>query len=231
MLPIKGLERLSVIDYPGKTCCVAFLADCNFRCPYCQNPDLIERPGDLESIGEDEVLGLLRSRRKWLDGICITGGEPCLHKDLPGFIRKVKGEGFLVKLDTNGSKPGMIEVLLKEGLLDYIAMDIKAPLKRYNEVTGVEVDLENIKRSVKLIMDSGVGYEFRTTVLPKLFSKDDIQGIGEWLRGARRYFLQGFRKENALDRGLRKESSFSEDELKVLAGLAREYFKEVGVRA
>jgi pyruvate formate lyase activating enzyme len=230
-IPIKGIEKLSVIDYPGKTCLVAFLAGCNFRCPYCQNPDLIERPGDMEDIPEGDVLELLRSRRKWIDGVCISGGEPCLHRGLAGFIRKVKGEGFLVKLDTNGSRPSMLGELLKEGLLDYVAMDIKAPIEDYGRVARVGVEKESIRRSAEMIMKSGVEYEFRTTVVPGLFGKDDMEAVGKWLRGARRYFIQQFRPGNALDRGFRKERPYPASELEGLAGIARKYFKEVGVRS
>jgi pyruvate formate lyase activating enzyme len=230
-VPIKGLERLSAIDYPGKTCAIVFLAGCNFRCPYCHNPDLIKRPGDLPDISEEEVMGFLRDRRKWLDGLCITGGEPCMHRDLPDFIRRVKNEGFLVKLDTNGSNPGMVEQLLKEGLVDYISMDIKAPLDRYGEVARARVSGEDIQRSVDIIMNSGVEYEFRTTVAPRLFGKGDMERIGKWLKGAERFFVQGFRPGVTLDRAFREEATFSEEELEDLARVAGKYFKEVGVRS
>ena len=231
VVAIKGLEKLSVIDYPGKTCCIVFLADCNFRCPYCHNPDLIRNPDKLPSMKEEEVIDFMKSRRKWLDGVCITGGEPCLHKELPDFIRMIKKEGFLVKLDTNGSMPEMVEGLVNEGLLDYIAMDIKAPLERYSEAAGVEVDTEKIRRTTEIIMKSGVDYEFRTTVLPKLIGENDVKEIGKWLKGARRYFIQGFKANNTLDRDFSKESSFSDRDLERLADAAREYFKEVGVRS
>ena len=229
-ISIKGLQKLSAIDYPGKTCAIVFLPDCNFRCPFCQNPDLIERPGELEAISEEEVIDLVKSRRKWIDGVCITGGEPCIHKDLPDFIRKVKQAGFLIKLDTNGTNPGMLRELLKEGLLDYIAMDIKAPLEKYREAAGVEVDKEAIQKSVKLIMGSGVDYEFRTTVLPRLHSRDDMEAIGKWLHGAERYRIQGFRPENCLDRSFRKEGTFSKEELEELALIARKHIRNVEVR-
>ena len=230
-VPIKGLEKLSVIDYPGKTCAIVFLAGCNFRCPYCQNPDLIKRPGSLPDISEEEVLDFLKSRRKWLDGLCLTGGEPCLHRGLPDFIRKVKREGFLIKLDTNGSNPGMLEQLVREGLVDYISMDIKAPPERYEEVARVRVSREDIQRSVEIIMNSGVEYEFRTTVVPRLFNKDDMERIGKWLRGAERFFIQGFRPGVTLDKAFRKESTFSPEELEGLAGVAGRYFRHVGVRS
>jgi pyruvate formate lyase activating enzyme len=230
-VPIKGVQKLSAIDYPGKACAIVFLADCNFRCPYCHNPDLITKPGSLPGIPEEEVLDFLRGRRKWLDGLCITGGEPTLHGGLPDFIKRVKKEGFLVKLDTNGSNPGMLEQLVKDGLLDYISMDIKAPLESYDEVARVRVRKEDIQRSVDIIMNSGVDYEFRTTAAPRLFGRDDMERIGQWLKGARRFFIQGFRPGVTLDKAFRKEATFPEEELKGLAGIARKYFKEAGVRS
>jgi pyruvate formate lyase activating enzyme len=230
-IPIKGLEKLSVIDYPGKTCAVLFLAGCNFRCPYCQNPDLIRSPAKLPDIPEQEVLDLLRERRKWLDGICITGGEPCLHRGLPEFIRKARKEGFLVKLDTNGSNPGMLKELITEGLLDYVAMDIKAPPGRYGEVAKAEVDVEDVRKSAELIMKSGVGYEFRTTVIPGLIKEKDMRGIGEWLKGADRFYIQQFVAKITLDKAFEKEKAYSQDDLKRLAEVAGDYFKRVGVRA
>ncbi len=230
-VPIKGVQKLSAIDYPGKTCAIVFLADCNFRCPYCHNPDLIKKPGSLPDISEEEVLDFLKTRKKWLDGLCITGGEPSLHKDLPDFIGRVKKEGFLVKLDTNGSNPGMIEQLVKDGLVDYISMDIKAPLDRYEEVTRAKVRKEDIQRSVDIIMNSGVEYEFRTTVLPRLFGRGDMEKIGQWLKGAEGFFIQGFRPGVTLDRAFRKESTFSPEELDEMAVIAGRYFKKVGVRS
>jgi pyruvate formate lyase activating enzyme len=229
-LEIKGMEKLSAIDYPGRTCCIVFLAGCNFRCPYCHNPDLIERPDKLESMTEDEVIGFMESRRKWLDGVCVTGGEPCLHEGLEGFFRKVKEAGFLIKLDTNGTNPEMVERLLKEGLVDYIAMDIKAPPERYSEITRSDVDIEKVRKTAEVMMKSGVEYEFRTTVVPRLFGKDDMESIGKWLRGARRFFLQGFHGGKTLDKEFGKEAAFSEKELERIADVARKYFKEVGVR-
>lgn len=229
-IEIKGVQKLSAIDYPGKTCAIVFLAGCNFRCPYCQNPDLIESPDKLESISEGEVLDLVRSRRKWIDGVCITGGEPCLHEELPGFIRKVKEAGFLVKLDTNGTNPGMLEGLFRDKLVDYIAMDIKAPIERYGEVARADVDGKAIQRSVDIIMGSGVEHEFRTTVLPRLHGKDDMEAIGKWLKGADRFFIQGFRAENCLDRTFRKEGAFSREEMEELAGIARKHLRDVEVR-
>src|SRR3989338_2765465 len=136
MLPIKGLQKTSLIDYPGKVVCTIFLAGCNFRCPYCQNPDLIENPDKLPDIKEEEIIGYLKKRRKWLDGICISGGEPTIHNGLVDFIKKIKEENFLVKLDTNGVNPNMIKELLNNELIDFISMDIKRSLDKYEKVAN-----------------------------------------------------------------------------------------------
>jgi pyruvate formate lyase activating enzyme len=227
---IKGLEKLSTIDYPGKTCCIVFLAGCNFRCPYCHNPDLIECPDRLDDIKEEELFGLLEERRKWIDGICITGGEPCLDEELPGFIGRIKERGFLVKLDTNGTNPGMLGELIRKGMIDYVAMDIKAPPEKYSKVVRAAVDMDNIRKSMDIIMKSGIKYEFRTTVVPRIFNKEDMESIGKWLEGAERYFIQQFRPGNTLDMSFSNEPAFSGKELEELAGVARKHFMEVGVR-
>jgi pyruvate formate lyase activating enzyme len=230
-LEIKGLQKLSVIDYPGKTCAVVFLGGCNFRCPFCQNPELVLAPEKLPNMPQDEFFAFLQERKKWLDGVCITGGEPCIHQDLPEFIKKIKSMDFLVKLDTNGSNPGMLEQLLKEKLLDYIAMDIKAPLDRYDKAAGVKVDRGRILKSIDLIRNSGVDYELRSTILPKLHTDRDIIAIGEWLNGSKRFFMQQFRAEKTIDPEFRKEKSFKPEELERFKEMLRTYFKEVGVRS
>jgi pyruvate formate lyase activating enzyme len=185
----------------------------------------------MPNIPERDVFEHIEKRRKWIDGVCITGGEPCMHEGLIDFIKKIKSMGFLVKLDTNGSNPEMIGHLIKKRLLDYIAMDIKAPIKRYSEVAGVNVNVLNIRRSVSLILKSGIGYEFRTTVVPRLFGDKDIISIGKWLKGARLYCIQQFRPLKTLDREYQKEKAYPEQKLKVFAELAKPYFDKVEVRA
>lgn len=227
---IKGIQKTTLLDYPGKIASIIFLAGCNFRCPYCQNPSLVNGYEELPTIPERDILEFLRGRREWLDGVCITGGEPTLHKDLPGFIAEVKKEGLLVKLDTNGSNPGMLERLLGEGLLDYIAMDIKAPLPKYASVAKVEVDLNKIQKSVELIRMSGLDYEFRTTVVPGLLGEEDITEITNWLKGSKKYYLQQFRNHVTLDEALRDVSPYKPEELHSLAAVASKGFETCEVR-
>jgi len=193
-----GLQKLTLIDYPGKIACTVFTIGCNFRCPFCHNPELVDRAISKlsEIIEEEDFFSFLESRRGLLDGVCITGGEPTLQPDLPEFIKKIKKLGFLVKLDTNGTNPEMLVKLLEENLLDYIAMDVKAPLKvssSYKNATGTNLNLDGIRRSIKLIMGSGIDYEFRTTIVPGLHTEDGILSLAEEIRGAKKYYLQQFR--------------------------------------
>jgi len=220
MLPVKGFQKTSVIDYPGKMCSVVFVAKCNFRCPYCQNPDLILNYKKIPTIPEREIFEHLDKKRKWVDGVCITGGEPCLYESLVDFIKKLKSMGFLIKLDTNGTNPEMLKYMIKKKLLDYIAMDIKAPINRYSEVAGVKVNVMDIRRSVSMILKSGIDYEFRTTVVPKLFGDEDMISIGKWLKGAKRYCIQQFRPMKTLDKSYEKEGAYPEIKLRALAGIA-----------
>lgn len=231
MLPIKGLQKTSLIDYPDKMSSVIFVANCNFRCPYCHNPELVLNHKNIPNIPEREIFEHLKKKKKWLDGVCITGGEPCLHESLVDFIKKIKSMGFLVKLDTNGTNPEMLKYLLKSKLLDYVAMDIKGPLKKYSKVAKVRVNTMDIRKSTSLVMKSGIDYEFRTTVVPSLFNEDDIVAIGKWLRGAKRYVIQQFRPLSTLDKKYEKEEPYPEQKLKMFAEVANDYFDKVEVRA
>lgn len=231
VLPIKGFQKTSMIDYPGKICSVVFVGNCNFRCPYCQNPDLILKHKKLPNIPEKEIFRHLEKRRKWIDGICVTGGEPCLYEDLIDFVKKIRSMGFLIKLDTNGSNPDMLKYLIKKRLLDYIAMDIKAPMKKYSNAAGVKINVVNIRKSAGLILKSGIDYEFRTTVVPRLFREDDVVSIGKWLKGAKLYALQQFRPMVTLDKKYKEEEAYPEQKLRMFAEVAKPYFKKVEVRA
>jgi pyruvate formate lyase activating enzyme len=191
-----GLQKFSLADYPGKTCAILFTRGCNFRCPYCHNPELVWPERYAPEIVLADALAFLETRRGLLDAVTITGGEPTVHLDLPVLIQTLKEMGFLVKLDTNGSNPKMLGELLDRGLLDYVAMDIKAPLEGYSRVSGVDVPVENIKASIQLLMRGGVDYEFRTTVDRELLDEEDLLKIGEEIRGAKRFYLQKLNRFN-----------------------------------
>ena len=190
---IGGLQKLTLLDYPGKVACTVFLSGCNLRCPYCHNPGLVlPEQSEGSEIPEAEVLSFLERRKGKLDGVCITGGEPTLQPELPEFLEKLRRLGYAVKLDTNGTNPDMLEALAQEGLLDYAAMDIKNSPDRYAETCGGVDLLGPVKRSAALLMAGAVDYEFRTTVCAPLHTPEEMAGIGRWLKGAKRYFLQPF---------------------------------------
>jgi pyruvate formate lyase activating enzyme len=227
---IKGFIQTSLIDYPGKIASIVFFPRCNFSCSFCFNPEMVRDSDELREINPQEVFDHIESQRKWIDGVCLTGGEPTLQEGLMEFISEIKKRGFLVKLDTNGTNPEMLKKLLEKKLLDYVAMDIKAPLEKYEKVAGCKVNLENIKKSVELIRKSGIEYEFRTTVVPEQLNKDDIKAIGEWLDGSKRYFLQQFRPEKTLDKSFQGKSQYTPEELKEFTDSIKSHFEKVEVR-
>ena len=189
---IQGLQKMTLLDYPGRVACTVFLGGCDFRCPFCHNFELVEGvlPTALE---EEEFFAFLDKRQGLLDGVAITGGEPCLRRDLPQFIARIRDAGFPVKLDTNGNHPEMLARLLDEGLVSYVAMDVKNSPGKYARTIGLhEVDLASITRSIQLLMGGDVPYEFRTTVVRELHEKRDFEEIGAWIEGAARYYLQPF---------------------------------------
>lgn len=219
-LLIGGLQKTTLIDYPGKVACTVFLIGCNFRCPFCYSSELVlpEKIKKQARISSEEFFSFLEGKRGLLDGVVICGGEPTINPDLPDFIRKIKKLGYLVKLDTNGSNPDMLAKLIKESLIDYIAMDIKTSLtrKKYNEVIGINMDLSKIKKSIKIIQKSGVKYEFRSTILPKLHSLQSISSMARTLRGSNIVYLQQFRPEKTLDPSYLKIKPFDQVELKII---------------
>ncbi len=195
---IGGMQKVTLLDYPGKVACTVFLSECNLRCPYCHNPDLVYPVEEAPALPTEAVLAYLTLRRGKLDGVCITGGEPTLQPELPELIHRIRGMGFLVKLDTNGTNPSMLNRLLYEELLDYVAMDIKNSPACYKETCGGAEVLEPVRRSAELLVHSGVDYEFRTTVCAPLHTPECMREIGRWLSGAKRYFLQPFVDSGAL---------------------------------
>lgn len=191
-MKIHGLQKMTLLDFPGRVACTVFLGGCDLSCPFCHNAELID--GTAEPVmDETELLAFLEKRKGLLDGVAFTGGEPTLRKDLPDLFRKIKALGYPIKLDTNGLHPDRLKALLDEGLVDYVAMDIKNSPEKYALTAGVDtVDLEKISESIRLLMSSGVDYEFRTTVVDELHAPGDFDAIANWIAGAKAYFLQPF---------------------------------------
>ena len=190
---IQGYQKLTALDFPGKLACTVFTPGCNFRCPFCHNASLV-RGSQEPPISEDEVFAHLNKRVGMLDGVCLTGGEPLLQKGLDVFLQKVKQLGYLVKLDTNGSLPEQLKLLIENGLVDYVAMDLKNCREKYPLTCGAEgLSLDSIEQSIALLMQGKVDYEFRTTVVNELHTVEDIAAAGEWIRGAKQWFLQCYK--------------------------------------
>lgn len=264
-----GLQRLTLIDYPGKIACAVFTLGCDFRCPFCHNPELVIAGENSPRVSEREFFHFLKRRVGRLDGVCITGGEPVIQKDIKKFIKKIKTLGFLVKLDTNGSQPDIIKELISEKLVDYVAMDIKAPpglksqapnikssprggspvgrqinspsasslgprgnsrILKYEEATGIKIDIENIKESIEIIKSSGIEYEFRTTAVPGLHTEEDFIAIGKWLSGARVFYLQEYREIKIFDEKLRDKTRGKKFDLQAISEKLKPYFKKVVIR-
>lgn len=208
-----GWQKFSMIDFPGLTSAILFTQGCSFRCPFCHNPELINpAQGIFAPVTENEILEFLSTRQGKLDGLVITGGEPTLQRDLLEFMEKIKKLGFKIKLDTNGSHPDVIVEALKRELVDYIAMDIKAPLEKYQAHTNSLMDREKIKKSIELIMNSGIDYEFRTTVVKEQLSPEDILSIGKMIEGARLYILQKFIADKTLDPVFAERTTYADEE-------------------
>ncbi len=230
---IGGLQKLTLIDYPGKIACTVFTVGCNFRCSFCHNPELVDskKIKISEIIEEKTFFDFLVTRRGLLDGVCVTGGEPTLHADLPEFFKKIKEIGFSVKLDTNGTASEKLESLIKNGFIDYVAMDIKTDFNNYEKVTGVKIDIEEIKKSIKIIRESGLGYEFRTTIVPGLHSEENILSIAGELRGVQKYYLQQFRPgEKILNPEFRSAKPYPAEFLRKLCDKIKENFEICEVR-
>ncbi|MBP8625482.1 MAG: anaerobic ribonucleoside-triphosphate reductase activating protein [Syntrophorhabdales bacterium] len=213
-VPIKGFIETSFIDWRGHLSSVVFTGGCNFRCPYCHNSDLVLRYKEMEDIPLGYILARLKKFRKWIDHIVITGGEPTIHKGVYSFIRGFKRQGMSVKLDTNGSNPDILKKLMADGMIDYIAMDIKGPLETYHRWCGVRVDVEKIEESIRLIMEGNIDYEFRMTVVPFLHKEKDIYDAVRYITGAKRFFIQGFKPKNTLDPSFMTIEPFPPDKIK-----------------
>lgn len=224
-----GMNKTTLLDYPGHVAATLFTGGCNMRCPFCQNGGLVLEPEAQPIITEEEVLAFLRKRQGILEGICITGGEPTLQPGLENFIRCVKELGYLVKLDTNGYRPQVLEHLLDQGLLDYVAMDIKASREHYANACGLpEVELSLIERSVELLKTSKVSGEFRTTVVKGIHTPEEFTVIGQWLQGGKAYFLQSYRdSDQVICQGF---SGFDRQQLEEMRSRAAEYVPLAALR-
>ena len=229
MVAIKGLEKFGPRDFPGYLASTVFVGECNFRCPYCHNSDLVLRPDSLPTFPMDFFLGFLESRKDWIEAVCVTGGEPLLHDDLEVLLRLIKERDLLVKVDTNGAFPARLESLIQSKLVDFLAMDVKAPFEKYSEVTRTRVNVSEIQSSISLIMQSELPYLFRTTVVPGLVGSEDIQAISRLLKGARLFQIQQFVPKNTLDKSFERKRPFSVEELRTFAELAKPYFSEVRI--
>jgi pyruvate formate lyase activating enzyme len=228
---IGGLEKLTLLDYPEHLAAIIFTQGCNFRCHYCYNPLLVlprngsdEKEKGMSAFSPQNLFLFLRERVGRLEGVVITGGEPTLHPDLPEFISDIKKLGYLVKLDSNGTNPEMLSRLIKAKLIDYIAMDIKAPWERYEEVVGAALDCHKLQKSVKIIKESGLPYEFRTTVVPGLLKPADFHLMGEAIKGAGKWYLQSFKSDTDLvNPAYRSQAAYTGQEMAELAAIGRNY--------
>ena len=227
-MQIYGLQKLTLLDFPRKTACTIFTGGCNFRCPFCHNGDLVL--GSLpEPINTDELFAFLKKRSGVLDGVCITGGEPLLNPDIDSFIKEIRKLGYLIKLDTNGSNPEYLKNLVEQGLVDYVAMDIKNSKDAYPKTVGIDnFDVSPISESVEFLKNSKTDYEFRTTIVKEFHTEDDIMKIGEWLKDSKKYFLQNFvDSESVIKKGLH---SVDESELKNWKDILTRYIDFVEIR-
>lgn len=228
-MKVAGIQNLSLVDYPGHLAAAVFLQGCNFRCPYCQNPDLISPEKQFECT-ELDVMEYISHRKDLLEGVVITGGEPTLHKGLPEFAKKIKGLGLKVKLDTNGTDPDLLEQLLRQRLIDYIALDVKTSLEKYSLVTDMRDIGPTVYESILLTMLATVPYEFRTTCVPGITEEADMARIGEVVRGAKKYCLQQFRPAITLDPSYREKKPYTKRDLERFSGIMEEYVAEVEIR-
>jgi len=263
---IGGLQKITLIDYPGKVAATVFLTGCNFRCPFCYSSELVlpEKIKKQPKISQKEFFNFLAKRKTLIEGVVVCGGEPTISKQLPSFIKKIKKAGFLVKLDTNGSDSGLLKKLISQQLLDYVAMDIKAPLKmqnakcknqfaeafvsshasakasandnvkfkknKYKEATGGRADLNKIKKSIEIIKNSGVDYEFRTTVVPGIHKREDIIQIAKDIAPAKRYYLQSFRPEKNIDPKFEKVKPYPQEFLLEIQKTISPFFETCQLR-
>ncbi len=234
MIEIGGLQKITLIDFPGRVAATVFLIGCNFRCPFCYSAELVlpEKIKLQPRISEKDFFDFLKKRKKLLEGVVICGGEPTINNDLPNFIKKIKKLGYLVKLDTNGSNPELLNELINNKLIDYVAMDIKAPLnkEKYDKATGANVILDDIKESIETIKNSGIDCEFRMTVVPSLHEKEDVILVVKEISPAKKFFLQNFRAEKTINPEFEKIKPYSKDLLLAIKEEISKFFDVCQVR-
>jgi pyruvate formate lyase activating enzyme len=229
---ICGWQKLTLLDYPGKVATTLFTLGCDFQCPFCQNPELVD-PKKIKQqplIKEGAFFNFLKSRQGLLDGVCLTGGEPLLQPDIFDFIKRIKQLRFLVKLDTNGYQPSKLTQLFQANLLDFVAMDIKGSKEKYHQAVGRSVNLKDIQMSIDSIRQSRIDYEFRTTAAPGIINQKEIVKIGQWLQGSKIFALQQFNPQKTLDTSWQKIKPYSQEELKEMLKIAKSYFEKVVLR-
>lgn len=226
-MKVGGLQKFTLIDYPGKIACIVFSMGCNFRCPYCHNRELVEKTTD--EIPWEEIFEFLEERKGQLEGVEITGGEPTIHSGLTEFLERVKEMGYSTKLDTNGSIPDMLKELIDRDLVDYLAMDLKASIPNYSKAAGVEVDPEKIKESVETVKDFEE-HEFRTTAVPGIIDVEEVRKIGETIQGADNYFIQQFRPKNTLKESYTEKEVHPEEKLERMKEAARQFVENCEIR-
>jgi len=228
-MKIGGFQKTSLLDYPDRISAIVWTVGCNFKCPFCYNKNLVD--GNVELIPEDEILSFLKKRKGMLEALSISGGEPFLQKDIADFTAKVKKLGYLVKIDTNGMYPEKLKELIDNKLVDYIAMDVKAPKDKYNMLAGVKVDISNIEKSIDIIKKSAPDYEFKTTFVPDLLKKEDIIKIAKWLEGSETYFLQQFKANTPLiSSALEKITPYPKEYIVETFEEIKPYFKKCETR-
>ena len=228
-MQIHGLNKTTLLDYPGRVACTIFTGNCNFRCPYCHNSELVLDPSSQPVISEDEIFAFLKKRQGILDGVCVTGGEPTVQPDLLDFLKKVKEFGYPIKLDSNGYKPEVLKEAISLKLVDCIAMDIKSGPTNYHVAAGLmSAFTDKISESINLIMNSGIDYEFRTTVVKGIHTDFDFEEIGKWITGANKYFIQNYRdNENVMVKGY---ESFTDEELEHILDIVEKYIPNAAIR-
>lgn len=228
---LAGFQKLTLLDYPGKIATTVFTLGCSFRCPFCHNPELVDLRLAHNEESEKDFFDFLERRMGKLEGVCITGGEPTIQPDIIEFIKKIKKMGFLVKLDSNGTRPDVLKKIFDQKLVDFIAMDIKSNLENYDKVTGSRVDKDRIRMSVNLIMNSKIPYEFRTTVVPGLHEEKDFLEIAKWISGSQSYYLQEYREEQKiLDPNLKEKTRGKSLDLEKIKKMIEKNFDKIEIR-